>query len=138
MTIRHQNRTRYFCSITCWLAVVLLYAPLAAAAWSSYQSACCASGECPIKGHHHHQSPSAPEKQMDCGHEMFGMTACSMSCCHDPERAFVSSAFFVFPAPIKMIELSALLRHIAFTKLLDLHRSIEPLYPPPRFLSAAA
>jgi hypothetical protein len=75
---------------------------------------------------------------MDCGHETFGMTACSMSCCHDPERAFVSSVVFVFPAPLKILEPSALHTPIALTKLPDLLRSIEPLSPPPRFLSAAA
>jgi hypothetical protein len=75
---------------------------------------------------------------MDCGHEEFGMTACSMSCCHNPERAFVSSVVFVSPAPIKIFEPSALHTHIDSTKLTNLLRSIEPLSPPPRFLSAAA
>jgi hypothetical protein len=132
MTIRRQNRSRFFCSIACLLAMALLYAPLAAAAWSSYQAACCSAGKCPIKGHHHHQTPAAPENHMDCVHEMFGMTACSMSCCHNPERAFVSSVVFVFPAPIKIFEPSALHTHIVSTKLTDLLRSIEPLSPPPR------
>jgi hypothetical protein len=138
MTNRLQNRSRFFCSIACLLAMALLYAPLAAAAWSSYQAACCTSGQCPIKEHHHHQTPAAPGNHMDCGHETFGMTACSMSCCHDPERAFVSSVVFVFPAPLKILEPSALHTPIALTKLPDLLRSIEPLSPPPRFLSAAA
>jgi len=136
MTIQRQNRS--LCSITCLLAVVLLYAPLAAAAWSSYQAACCTSGQCPIKEHHHHSSPAAPGKHMDCGHEMFGMTACSMSCCHDPERAFVASSVFVFPTPITIFEPSAVQAKIAFSKPLDLLRSVEPLSPPPRLFSAAA
>jgi len=138
MTSRLQNRSRFFCAIACLLAMALLYAPLAAAAWSSYQAACCASGQCPIKAHHHHQNPAAPEKHMDCGHEMFTMTACSMSCCHNPERAFVSSSVFVFPALITIFEPSALQTHITIAKLTNLHRSTEPLYPPPRFLTAAA
>jgi hypothetical protein len=138
MTVQSQNRSRFFCSIACMLAMALLYAPLAVAAWSSYQAACCTSGQCPIKGHHHHQTPAVPENHMDCGHEMFGMSACSMSCCHYPERAVVSSSVFVFPAPIKILEPSALHTHIDSTKLTDLLRSVEPLSPPPRFLSVAA
>jgi hypothetical protein len=138
MTNRLQNRSSFFCSIACLLAMALLYAPLAAAAWSSYQAACCTSGQCPIKEHHHHQTPAAPENHMDCGHEMLGMTACSMSCCHDPERAFLSSSVFVFPAPITIFEPSAVHTFIAFSKPLDLLRSVEPLSPPPRFLSATA
>jgi hypothetical protein len=138
MTTRHQNRSRSFYSIACLLAVVLLYAPLAAAAWSSYAAGCCTSNQCPIKEHHHHQSPAAPENHMDCGHELSGMTACTMSCCHNPDRPFVFSVVFVSSASINIFEPSALQSHIAFTKLPDLRRSIEPLSPPPRLLSAAA
>jgi hypothetical protein len=138
MTIRQQNHSRFFCSVACLLAVVLFYAPLAAAAWSSYQAACCASGQCPIKSHHHHQAPAAPQNHMDCGHELSGMTACTMSCCHNPDRPFVSSVLFVPSISVKIFEPVAVQSHIAFAKLSDLRRSIEPLSPPPRLLSAAA
>src|SRR5216684_8099824 len=81
-TVR-QNRRRSIAASICLLMVVLLYAPLAGAAWSSYQSACCMSGQCKIPAHHHHKAPAVPANHMDCGHDMGGMMACAMSCCHD-------------------------------------------------------
>jgi hypothetical protein len=66
------------------------------------------------------------------------MTACTMSCCHNPERAFVSSVLFITSISITVFEPVAVQSHIAFTKLSDLRRSSEPLSPPPRLLSAAA
>src|SRR5260370_39823331 len=95
-TVR-QNRRRSIAASICLLAVFLLYAPLAGAAWSSYQSACCMSGQCKIPAHHHHKAPAAPAHHMDCGHDMAGMIACAISCCHDSERSLVSSIAFVLP-----------------------------------------
>jgi len=118
--------------------VVLLYAPLAGAAWSSHQMACCASGQCPIPAHHHQKTPAAPADHMDCGHEMAGMTACSMSCCHDSDRSPVASIAFVLPQSVAVAPSAAVTSPIALVKPLDFPRSIEPLSPPPRFLSAAA
>jgi len=118
--------------------VVLLYAPLAGAAWSSYQMACCLSGQCPIPAHHHQRTPAAPANHMDCGHDMSGMMACSMSCCHDTERSLVIPIAFVMPPPAAAAEVAETTYRVELSKPLDFPRSIEPLSPPPRFLSAAA
>jgi hypothetical protein len=75
---------------------------------------------------------------MDCGHDMSGMMACSMSCCHDTERSVVTSIAFVMPPPVAAAEVAETANRIELSKPLDFPRSIEPLSPPPRFLSAAA
>jgi hypothetical protein len=138
MQTSRQNRRRSISASICLLAVVLLYAPLAGAAWASRQMACCASGQCPIPAHHHQKTPAAPANHMDCGHEMAGMTACSMSCCHDADRSLIASTAFVLPPSAASAEATAIKSPIELTKPLDFPRSIEPLSPPPRFLSAAA
>lgn len=136
-----QNRRRSIAASICLLAVVLLYAPLAGAAWSSYQSACCMSGQCKIPAHHHQKTPAAPANHMDCGrdgHEMSGIMACAMSCCHDSERALVTSIAFVLPPAVAAAPLVAITSSIELAKPVNFLRSIEPLSPPPRFVSAAA
>src|SRR5216684_1709993 len=95
-TSRH-HRGRSISASICLLMVVLLYAPLAGAAWSSRQMACCASGQCPIPAHHHQKTPAAPANHMDCGHEMAGMMSWSMYCCHYSDRSVVASLGFVLP-----------------------------------------
>jgi hypothetical protein len=138
MTTRQQNRWRSFHAIVCMLAVVLLFAPLAAAAWSSYVGACCTSGQCPIKGHHHQHSPAAPENLMDCSHKMPGMAACSMSCCHNPERAAIASGMFVLPAPVTVSAPTISAPFVHLHEPQNFLRSFKPLSPPPRFCPAAA
>ncbi len=136
-TVR-QNRRRSIAASICLLTVVLLYAPLAGAAWSSYQSACCMSGQCKIPAHHHHKAPAAPANHMECGHDMGGMMACAMSCCHDSERSFVSSIAFVLPPAMAATAPVAITSSIELAKRANFLRPIEPLSPPPRFISAAA
>jgi len=138
MQTSRQSRRRSISAGICLLAVVLLYAPLAVAAWSSHQMACCASGQCPIPAHHHQKTPAAPANHMDCGHEMAGMTACSMSCCHDSDRSLVASIAFVLPQSVAVAPSAAVTSPIALAKPLDFPRSIEPLSPPPRYFSVAA
>jgi hypothetical protein len=69
---------------------------------------------------------------------MAGMTACSMSCCHDSDRSLVASMAFVLPPSAVAAEATAIKSPIELTKPLDFPRSIEPLSPPPRFIPAAA
>jgi hypothetical protein len=132
------NRQRSISASICLLMVVLLYAPLARTAWASYESACCMSGQCPIAAHHHHKTPAAPANQMDCEHDMPGMMACAMSCCHDSDRSQFTSIAFVLPPPVASAAVAAIELPIEFAKPLEFPRSIEPLAPPPRFVSAAA
>jgi hypothetical protein len=130
------DRRRSISACICLLAVVLLHAPLAAAAWSLHQMACCMSGQCPIPAHHHEKTPSAPANHMDCGHEVAGMTACSMSCCHDTERSLVNPIAFVMPLCMTVAPSAAVTSPIELAKPSDFPRSIQPLSPPPRFASA--
>jgi hypothetical protein len=138
MQIARQNRRRSISATICLLMVVLLYAPFAGAAWSSYQGACCMSGQCAIPAHHHQKTPEAPANHMDCGHDMAGMMACAMSCCHDSDRSVVASIAFVLPPPLAVASSAAIKSPIELARPLDFLRSIEPLSPPPRFVSAAA
>src|SRR6266853_1242986 len=138
MQTARQDRRRSVSASICLLMVVLLYAPLAGAAWSSYQSACCASGQCKIPAHHHQNTPAAPSHHMDCGHEVSGKMDCTMSCSHDSDRSLFTSIVFVLPAPIVAASSVAITSSIESAKPLDFPCSIEPLSPPPRFVSAAA
>src|ERR1700694_2622686 len=106
-TSRH-NRRRSISASICLLVVVMLYAPLAGAAWSSYQSACCASGQCAIAVHHHQKTPAAPAHHVDCGHDMAGMMDCSLSCCHESDRWLVTSIAFVLPPSISVAAAAAI------------------------------
>jgi hypothetical protein len=138
MQTGRQDRRRSISAGICLLMVVLLYAPLAGAAWSSYQMACCRSGQCPIPAHHHQKTPAAPANHMDCGHDMPGMTACSMSCCHDADRSLIASIAFVLPSSMAAAAAVVIMSPIELAKPLDFPRSIEPLSPPPRLVLAAA
>jgi hypothetical protein len=75
---------------------------------------------------------------MNCGHDMAGMMACSMSCCHDSDRSAVTSIAFVLPSLMAIPSSAATKSPVQFARPLDFPRSIEPLSPPPRFAPAAA
>jgi hypothetical protein len=138
MQTARQNRRRSLSASICLLVVVLLYAPLAGAAWTAYQSACCTTGQCPIAAHHHQKVPAVPANHMDCGHDLPGMMACVMSCCHDSDRSLLSAVAFVLPAPMAVETLTTVSAPIEFAKPFDFPRSLEPVSPPPRFACAAA
>jgi len=138
MQTARQHLRRSFSASICLLMVVLLYAPLAGAAWSSYQSSCCTSGQCKIPAHHHQKTPAVPAHHIDCGHEMSGMMVCAVSCCHDSDRSLFTSIAFVLAASILTAPSVAITSPIELVKPLDFPRSIEPLSPPPRLVSAAA
>jgi hypothetical protein len=138
MANRHQDRSRSLSAIVCLFAVALLFAPLAAGAWSSYSGSCCTSGRCLIKSHHHQHSSGGSENPMDCGHEMPGMAACSMSCCQNLDRSAISPGLFVLPAPFTVSAPSILKSPIDLREPMNFLRSLKPLSPPPRLSPAAA
>jgi hypothetical protein len=74
---------------------------------------------------------------MDCGHDMGGMMACAISCCHDSDRSLIASIAFVLPPAQVAAVTMATKSPIELAKPLEFPRSIEPLSPPPRFHSAA-
>jgi hypothetical protein len=63
--------------------------------------------------------------------------ACTMSCCHDSDRSLVTSIAFVLPPSVAIAAAAAIELPFALAKPSDFPRSIEPLAPPPRFVSAA-
>ena len=132
------KRLRAAAACLCMVAVALLYAPLGAAALIANGVGCCASGFCPIKAHHHHkQAPSQHDSQpMDCGHDMSGMAACSMSCCPDHGRPAVVPATFVLPPAATVPPAHEMVRPVLLTASTEISQALKPLSPPPRFASS--
>jgi hypothetical protein len=148
------RRERIVGALACLLAIAVLYAPLAAAAFSPSAMACCADGFCNIPKHHHKSSQaatspdsSAPHEtgHEDCDHDMSakvggkmaGMNDCSMDCCQTHETpAAVGSVTFVMP-PVFFVAVSMnVTRAGEVTRAIEIPRAIEPASPPPRFLSS--
>jgi len=127
----------------CLVAVVLMYAPFVAFAYSARTMSCCTGDQCPIREHHHQATPPASNDAMDCGHDMSGMkgmsgmTACTMSCCHQSDRPLLTPIAFVLPELVPTSAPNAATLPVAVRKQNDFPRAIEPLSPPPRFSSAA-
>jgi hypothetical protein len=140
---KRQERVRMAAAWFSLLAVALLYAPLAGAAWLAHSMDCCAGGYCPIAAHHHHKQQPAPlqhSSPVDCGHDMSamgGMMSCSMSCCQDPARPALIPGSFLLPAIISVPSTEEAARLVQITRSLELSRFIKPLSPPPRFSSPA-
>jgi hypothetical protein len=133
------HRVRSAAAWICMLAVGLLYAPMAGAALVAYGVDCCMGGFCNIPEHHHHKSQPTPAQDtasMDCGHDMSGMTSCSMSCCKDPARPALIPGAFVLPAANFVPADSGVIRPIMLTNRLEISRFVKPLSPPPRFISS--
>jgi hypothetical protein len=130
-TRNHKNR---FAAICCLLAVASLYSPLAAAVSAATGMACCTGRQCSIALHHRASDPaSSSEAQAhNCGHAGPTVSACTLSCRRDSERAMVAPGFFIVPqsnfligeAPGKVVSIAPY--PIEFTFLPDL------LSPPPR------
>ena len=128
-----QNHRRFFAAWSCLLAVALLYAPLAGAAWSSRAMACCTGEHCNIPQHHHQKKPTESE----CSHDLGGLTDCSMSCCQNPDRPVVTAVAFVLP-PLAFASVPVLVTHPVDTlRSVEISRSVVPLSPPPRVAVAA-
>jgi hypothetical protein len=136
-----QDRRRIFAAWVCLLTALLLYGPLAAAAWSSHVMACCTNNHCDIPRHHHNKPQELPASDaagaMDCAHDMSGMTACSMSCCQDPDRPVVTAVVFVLPHPAFALGAMPVTRANDARRSIEIPRAIEPLSPPPRLAAAA-
>ena len=128
-----RNRRPIFSVCFCMLAVVLVYAPFAAAAFSALGMPCCAGSQCPISGHHHGQTAPTSDDSADCDHGMgTGMTACSMSCCRTTDHALPVPFAFLLPAPATLIALADGVRGVSTLKEIALPGSLEPVSPPPR------
>lgn len=127
-----EDRRRVSAACLCLLAIVLLYAPLAGAAWVGHAMACCTADHCNIPEHHHRKAPAHPASDMDCGHDMSGMTACSMSCCQDPDKPAVTAVAFVLPSLTFASAPMLVARAVEAARSIEIPRTIQPLAPPPR------
>ncbi|HYL64955.1 MAG TPA: hypothetical protein VE077_20255 [Candidatus Methylomirabilis sp.] len=138
MSLRQKKCVRAAAAWMCMLAVALVYAPLGAAALIANGVGCCVSGYCPVKGHHHHKQQTADEQDSmpaDCGHDMGGMMACSMSCCQDQGRPAVVPGTFVLPVAASVPAAGEVIRPVQVTNSPKLSQVVRPLSPPPRFAS---
>src|ERR1700688_1914295 len=88
------KRSQVFSAWFCLVATLLLFAPLAKAAWSAHAAACCSGDHCPIPEHHHSKGPA---HGADCEHQTGGIAACTMSCCQNAEHIMLVAMAFVVP-----------------------------------------
>ncbi len=134
---RTQNRCRTLAALVCLLAVAFLYAPFAAAAWSSHAMACCTDGFCNIPKHHHKKAPVHSTASEECDHATGGMMDCSMSCCQDPDKPAVTSMAFVLPPAAFAASAISVTDSVERVHSIEIPRTIAPLSPPPRTDNAA-
>jgi hypothetical protein len=145
---KNHNRNRLIGALACLLAIAVLYAPLAAAAFSPSLMACCTKGFCNIPKHHHKSNAAATNADSaathetgheDCGHNMAtnvtGMSDCSMDCCQTHETPAVSSVTFVMPPVFFVPVAMQVTRAVETVRAIEIPRAIEPASPPPRVLS---
>ena len=130
-----QKRFRTAAGWLCLLAVALLYAPLAGAALLVCGVNCCVAGFCNVPEHHRHKQQPTPSEESaptDCGHNVRGMTPCSMSCCKDPARPALIPGAFVLPPASFVPAMGKVLRPVQVASALEISRFVRPLSPPPR------
>src|SRR5579859_1874427 len=122
--------------LVCLLAVLLLQAPFARAAWLSSSMACCMGDHCPIPGHHHKSKTAESEMPMDCGHNTSHKSDCKVSCCNTADETAITVAQFVMPNPVIVVSHPNALPAISTLAIQMLARAEKPQSPPPRtFLS---
>jgi len=97
MRKRQNLRARQLAAFVCIVAVLLLQAPFARAAWIASKSNCCVSDHCPIPGHHHQSAPAKEDMPMDCGHGIKHQADCKISCRKTSDETAVNIAQFVVP-----------------------------------------
>jgi hypothetical protein len=122
----------------CLLAVVMLWAPMGAAAWQANGMACCEGGMCAAHGHSKANQPMSREttpgqSQMNCEHHGDGgIGSCSMNCGHESSPAVTTAAIFVLPDSAAIGEPGRALAISASLEPTALVPSYDPLSPPPR------
>jgi hypothetical protein len=138
MKKQHSHRSTTLQAGICLLAVVLLYAPWTAAAFSGRSGEnCCAAGQCPAGGRHHSKPPAGPGSAVNCGHDLAKMAACTMDCCQSPERLASAPLAFLLPPRAPGLQLPGPGKFIQDWKAREIPRAIAPASPPPRSIAAA-
>jgi hypothetical protein len=122
----------------CLVAVVLLWAPMWAAAWRANGMACCCSGlpqarEQSKTNHPRPQQATPVEAPIGCQHQGGSeITGCSMSCCHESSPCITTSVIFVLPERATICQPSQAMAAFANFAPTEFVLSFEPPYPPPR------
>jgi len=121
-------------ALVCFVALILIYAPIATAAAMAVTGACCSGDQCPIHGNHHH-SQKSEQTPMNCGHsgrDMSTMDNCSLSCCHNTEQPAIHANLFLL-TPLSISTSLAPLSEISFAPATtNLSPAFAPLAPPPK------
>jgi len=125
-------RSRRLNAVLCLLAVALLQAPFARAAWLSTSMACCMGDHCPIAGHHHKSAAAENEMPMDCGHNMGHTADCKISCCKTADEAAIDVAQFVMPSPELSLSRASAVTRVSRCAPQLISRADKPQSPPPR------
>jgi hypothetical protein len=128
---------RTFRAWVCLLAVVLLWAPMAAA-WLSNGMACCQGGMCMAHRHSKTNQPmpreaTPSESPRDCEHHGdSGIVTCSMTCGHENSPSFTAGVIFVLPDSPAICEPARALAAPTSFAPTPFVPSYDPLSPPPR------
>src|SRR5215831_19711853 len=80
MRKRQNQKAKRGAALLCLVAVFLLEAPFARAAWLASAAGCCTPNHCSIPAHHHKNAPDRNEMLMNCGHDLSEMSECKISC----------------------------------------------------------
>ena len=118
--------------MVCLLAIVLLQAPFARAAWLSSSMACCMGDHCPVPGHHHKSASSENEAPVGCDHNMSHMSDCKISCCNAADETAINVAQFVMPTLQGALSLECVVPILTPSTPQMISRSEKPQSPPPR------
>lgn len=141
--MRHSHHSRIAPGKTlgawvCLVAVVLLWAPMEAAAWHASGMACCEGAMCVA---HRHSKANQPmqreatprESPMNCEHHGdSGIVTCSMTCGHESSPTVTAGVIFVLPDSAAICEPArGLAAPTSFAPTASVP-SYDPLSPPPR------
>jgi len=132
MRKRRNHFTRQLAALVCLLAVALLQAPFARAAWLTATSNCCMSDHCPIPGHHHKSALPKKDMPMDCSHGMKHQADCKISCCKTTDETAISIAQFVVPDAQPVLYSQTASPDVPRLAPQMISRSEKPQSPPPR------
>ena len=134
MRNRQNHWTRRLAALVCLLAVLLLQAPFARAAWLSSSMGCCMSDHCPIPGHHHKNAPAKDDMPMDCGHGMKHQADCKISCYKTTDETSINIAQFVLPDAQPVLSSHSVSPDVSRFVAQLIPRSEKPQSPPPKNL----
>jgi hypothetical protein len=132
MASPHIQSRNGWAAIICLLAVALLQAPFATAAWLSSGMACCIGDHCPVPGHHHKNVAGEHEMPMDCGQHGMHLSDCKISCCKTADATAINVAQFVMPCMQIVLSPVHAFSAISFFAPQMISRAAKPEPPPPR------